>query len=707
MLRAPPGRAGWGSFVGAAQRSCRMLYRLSALPSRFQVMDTTTHPTTCPLDCPDTCALDVSLQGTDVVKIGAGQDHPVTNGFICSKVSRFANRLSHETRLAYPMRRVGRKGDDAFERISWRAAIEQITERFRGIRAEWGGEALLGYHYGGSNGLLSDGFLDDLYFARLGASRLEMTICAAPTSAVALGMYGKMPGVAFEDYVHAKCIIIWGANPKASNTHLTPFLKEAKRRGAFIASVDPVRNFSPREVDLHLPVRPGADLAVALAMVRLCRESGWLDEGFLSQHAVGGDRLLDAAADWPVERAAEMAGVDPDDIAKLTQVYAESSPAVVRCGWGVERNRNGGQAVAAILALPTLLGKFAVRGGGYTMSNSGAAKVDKSSFFDLSDWKSRSINMTKLGEVLGGELEPPIKGLFVYNCNPVATVPEQARVIDGLARDDLFTVVFDQVMTDTAAFADIVLPATTFLEHRDLKISYGSYVVAGVVPVIPRSGEARSNHDVFSALGRAMSFADEAFQWDEETAFERMAECVSYGGEQADLDTLSAGGVHRLAKPAFRPIQFQDVSPRMSDRRVNLCPSALGDAPYEYENLEDVAFPLALLSPATSKLTSSTFGEFNLPRLKVVLNPQDAGSRGIHHGSRVRVFNGLGEVVCIADVSDSVRQGVASMPKGAWRKASGNGFTSTALCPATVNVVAGGACFNDARVEVEPAPDDR
>lgn len=663
-------------------------------------MNATIHATSCPLDCPDTCALEVTVSDGRVERIAAGSDHPLTNGFICSKVARFKRRLTHRHRLQYPMRRVGEKGEARFERITWDEALADIASRLREITHEWGGEAILGYHYGGSNGVLTDGFLDDLFFARLGASRLAKTVCAAPTTAVATGMYGKMPGVAFEDYVHARCIVVWGANPRVSNTHLMPLLKEARRRGAFVATVDPVRNLSPAEADVHLAVRPGTDLAVALALINHYRAQGRLDEEFIERHTNRAEVLLEAARGWSLERAARVSGVAEDDIRLLAGEYLTRKPALIRCGWGVERNRNGGQAVAAILALPALLGKFGVRGGGYTMSNSGAVTTDWSHLFDLSGWKTRVINMSRLGHVLTEQDDPPIKGLFVYNCNPAVTVPDQRAVLRGLCRQDLFTVVFDQVLTDTAAFADVVLPATTFLEHRDIRVSYGSYVVGGVRPVVEPVGEARSNPEVFQGLGRALGFQDGAFQWDPDTAFARAAAAVQVDGHPRDVELLNSGRVQRHA-PDYRPVQFRDVVPRTMDGKADLCPEVLGRTPYEYEPPGGERFPLMMISPATSKLVSSTLGEFNLPELRVLIHPQDAARRGVGEGDRVRVFNDLGEVICRARIADTVRQGVVSMPKGAWRASSGNGHTSTALCPAHVNVVGGGACFNDAMVEIE------
>ena len=659
-------------------------------------MATELRTTACVMDCPDACALEVSVSDGRVERISPGKGHPDTAGFICTKVSRFDRRLYHEDRLLHPERRSGPKGSGRYTRISWDEAIGEITDRFSAIGREFGPEAILPYSYGGSNGKLSDGLLDSLYFAKLGASRLAKTICAAPTSLVASGMYGKMPGVPFSDYPLARCIVIWGANPKASNIHLVPYLKQAKREGAYVVVVDPTKNFSAQEVDLHVQVMPGADLPLALALIKIWADGGKVDTAFLEQHADGSHVLLEAAEDWTADRAAVASGVPAAIIREFADVYADAQPAVIRCGWGPERNRNGGQAVAAIMAMPALLGKFGVRGGGYTMSNSGV--VEDKPVFEMPPWNTRIVNMTQLGKALTGAIDPQLRGLFVYNSNPVATTPDQNRIIEGFSREELFTVVLDQVRTDTAALADIVLPATTFLEHWDTRVGYGSNVLLGARPVIPAAGEARSNHDVFAALGRAMGWDDEPFGWDQETSFEKLTMAVSLDGAPADVDRLKSGGV----QPVFSapPVQLGTVFPRTSDGKIHLAPAALGDSPYAYDPIEDSQHPLALISPSSRKMISSTFGEFNYPELFVDMHADDAATRRIGDGDRVRVFNELGEVRCRARVRGKVRAGVVSMPKGAWRKSSLNGMTSTALTPATINVVGGAACFNDARVEV-------
>ncbi len=360
-----------------------------------------TKTTTCIMDCPDTCELSVEVTDDKISKISAAKNgHPNTNGFICNKVSRYGERVYHKDRVRYPMRRVGAKGEGRFERVSWDEAIAQIVDNFQQTKARWGGEAILPYHYGGSNGLLGDSFIDHYFFAKLGASKLAKTICAVPTTTVATEMYGKMPGVAFEDYPAAKCIIVWGANPKASNIHLTPYLKQAKKNGAFIAVVDPKKNFSNREADLHLPVYPGADLPLALAMINFWRDRDLIDYSFLENHAEDYEPLLEASREWTLEKAAKVAHVSADAIKKLATVYAKTSPAVMRCGWGVERNQNGGRAVAAIMAMPALLGKFGVQGGGYTMSNSGAVDLKTDKIFGDFEWNTREFNMTQLGAQL-------------------------------------------------------------------------------------------------------------------------------------------------------------------------------------------------------------------------------------------------------------------------------------------------------------------
>lgn len=686
---------------------------------------TRTTRTTCPMDCPDTCAIEVDVapgrdgRPDEVVALRGAVEHPTTAGFLCAKVAGFGRRLDHAERLLHPMRRVGAKGEGRFAPISWDEAIGEVAGRLREVAERSGGEAILPFHYGGSNGILAEDSLDDLLFARLGASRLAKTICAAPATGVARAMNGKMPGVAHEDYVHARAIVLWGANPKVTSIHLVPFLREARRRGAFLAVVDPERHFSEDEIDLHLPVRPGADLPLALAVARRWQETGRLDNAFLERWTTGAETLLARAAEWTLERAAAETGVAAGDIARLADAWADASPAVVRVGWGMERNKNGGQAIAAVLALPALGGKYGVRGGGHTLSNGAWTKTDLSGVRGELGWNTRRVNMTRLGAWLDPAAadgaaatvegdpsfppRPPIEALFVYNANPVATVPDQAAVLRGLARPDLFTVVFEQVMTDTARWADVVLPATTFLEQWEVKTSYGSYGVGGIRPAVAPRGEARSNWDVFAALGRALGFTDAPFGWSSEEAMERVAAASTAGGEAVSAATLADGGWQRPA-PDRLPVQLVDAFPATPDGKIRLAPPELGPEPYRHLPPGEGRHPLALISPADGRRINSSLGEIAPRPLAVTLSPADAEARGIAAGDRVRVWNDQGEVICRARVSARLRPGVVRMPKGSWRRDSENGGAAVTLCPPTVGF-AGGACFNDARVEVSRLQD--
>jgi anaerobic selenocysteine-containing dehydrogenase len=654
-------------------------------------------PSLCPMDCPDTCSLEVEVEDGRVTAIRGTEVNPTTAGFICSKVADFPKRLYGPDRLLHPMRRIGPKGSGQFSRISWEQAVATICKKFHTIREQFGGEAILPYSYGGSNGILGQDTSDKAFFAKLGASRLDRTVCAVPTTVAAKGMYGKMPGVAFEDYVHAKMIIIWGANPKASNIHLVPFLKEAKANGAFIAVVDPRQNFSDREIDLHLPVYPGTDLVVALAMINFWSQNNLLDKAFLEKYATGLDILLEKASAYSLDRAAALSHLPSAGIEKLATIYAESKPAVIRVGWGPERNKNGGNAIAAILAMPALLGKFGMRGGGYTLSNSTAAKLDSEKLVEAAPWNTRIVNMNLLGKYLLEENEPPIKALFVYNCNPAVTVPNQHLILRGLQREDLFTVVFDQVMTDTAKYADILLPAVTFLEQQEIKKSYGSYVLGYCDPAIAPVGESKPNEEVFAMLGRGMSWDDKAFHETTEDYLRRAAGAIKGLGKPITLEELRAKRVLPFDFPGPHPVQFKHFTAWTPTGKINLAPQGLS---YEFqENGFDKKYPLALISPATDKMISSMLGEYNFPELYVVMHPNDALARRLVNGVSVRVYNDYGEVHCRLRINPEICEGVVGMPKGAWRKSSLNGFTATALAPDTLGT-AGGACFNDARVEV-------
>jgi anaerobic selenocysteine-containing dehydrogenase len=660
--------------------------------------ESTVH-TACPLDCPDACSLTVTLKGGRITKIDGGNAVPVTGGYICAKVRRFDRRVYGDDRLHFPAVRVGAKGEARFQRVSWNDALDRIAERLTAIRDAAGGEAILPLCYGGSNGFLTQDAADAILFRRLGTARLARTLCAAPTGAANGALYGKMASVVYQDYPDAKLILLWGVNPAVSGIHLMPYLKEARQRGATIVVVDPRATAIARQADLHLAIRPGTDVVVALALHRHLFESGAADAAFLAAHTTGAERLRERALPWTFERAAEVSGLRAGDIERLARLYATSQPALVKCGWGLERNRNGGNAALAVLALPAVGGKFGVRGGGYSMSNSASWGINRTWLHDAEP-QTRVVNMNRIGREL---LEPsgtPIQGLFVYNCNPAVTLPDQRRVLAGLAREDLFTVVFDQVLTDTAAYADVVLPATTFLEHYDFAKGYGPLSLQLTRPVIEPVAEARPNADVFHDLATRLGLGSDADPSDE---LEQML------GVMRGLPPAISGPMqeHGVATPSFdgRPIQFVDVFPQTPDRKVALWPEAIAaDAPLGlYAFVADPAtpeFPLALISPASDRSVSSTLGELDRPRVVLEMHPDDAAPRGIADGDDVRVFNALGEMECGVTITPLVRPGTVSFPKGVWRRHTGNRLTSNALVPDTLTDLGGGACFNDARVDV-------
>lgn len=657
----------------------------------------------CPLDCPDACSLEVGIEAGRVASVGGGRANPVTGGYICSKVRRFPERMYGPDRILRPGVRTGEKGSGAFRDVSWEEALALVAGRLTDVRDRFGGEGILPYSYGGSNGYLSQETTDERLFRRLGASRLGRTICAAPTGRAAQALYGKMPGVSYEDYPEANLIVLWGVNPSVTGIHLVPRIQAAQRRGARLVVVDPRATPLARRADLHLAVRPGSDLAVALAVISRLFESGRADAAFLARHATGADQLREAARPWTMQRAAEVAGVAAADIERFAELYAQARPAVVRCGWGLERNRNGGSAASAVLALPAVAGKFGVRGGGYTMSNSPAWKFDPAALSGAPEAGTRIVNMNRLGEALEPEAEPPVKLLFVYNSNALATAPRQERVRAGLAREDLFTVVFDQVMTDTARYADVVLPATTFLEHRELSRGYGAYVLHDAPPAAPPAGEARPNIDVFAELCRRTGTA---VPGEPETAGDFADAILRQSGRPDEIRRDLAERGAAFPDSGRRPVQFGDVFPRTDDRRVHLFPDALDrEAPrglYAFRELpEDRRFPLALISPASDRTISSTLGELDGRPVPVELHPEDAAARRVRTGDRVRVFNDFGEVVLRAAITSEVRPGVTRIPKGIWARHTENGRSANALSPDTLTDLGGGACFNDARVEIE------
>jgi anaerobic selenocysteine-containing dehydrogenase len=641
------------------------------------------------LDCADSCSLSVTVERGEIVKIEGNTVAPSTHGYVCPKVKRFDRRVYSAERLLHPLVRKGAKGRADFERVTWDEALDLVADKLASARETFGAESVLPFYRGGSNGLLTCGYEDARFFRRFGASRLGHRVGGGARDAAA-PLYGAMGGVAYEDYEAARLIVVWGCNPSATSVHLLAHITRAQEAGARVVVVDPRRTPVARTADLHLPVRPGTDAPVALAVIRSLFESGRADLAFLHAHCDGGEALRAEAEPWTIARAAEEAGIDAEDLATFAEWYAATTPAVIRYGQAPARGRNGDAASRAILALPAVAGKFGVRGGGYTTTNAPAWGVDVEALIGAPAPETRTIDPHALGRALTDSPDPPIAVLFVYDGNPLTTAPDQNRVRRGLMRDDLFTIVHDQVMTDTALYADVLLPATTFLEHYDIARGEGAYHLHLVQPVIAPVGEARSNQDLFRELGVRFGQAED------DTLGEAGALMDAAARLPPDLATPLLAGEVPVPPGGRRPIQFVDVRPSTANGRVQLAPtSGAAESPAYGSDPLDGAHPLTLIVPSSEHTISSTLGELRPNLAHVRIHPDDAHARSIAEGESVRVFNALGEVQCEATVTPEIRPGTVSLPSGLWARSTYNGSTATSLVSDAPSDV------NGARVQVE------
>ncbi len=643
----------------------------------------------CPLDCPDRCGLSASIVNGQVVKLDSDPEEP--GSYICAKVRRFPSLAVGPDRIARPLRRIGPRGvgRSSFVEISWSEALDEVERRIRAESAT--PAAVLPYWYGGSNGMLTGNSVDAWFFDRIAASDIERTLCAANTSAGAAAVWGTTPSADPASIDDCDGLLLWGNNPSASGIHLVPRVTALIERGGWLGVVDPRRTPLARKADLHLQVLPGTDVVVALALAHVAFQEGLADEQGLRAHSDGFDAWFSAVQRWSPEAAARVAGVDVGALRALALGYASRSPALLRAGWGIERNRNGTDAVRAILSLPAVFGKMGPQGGGWALSTSAGYGMALGSIRPKPSGR-RTFNMTQLGRILSEASDPPIRLLYVYNCNPVATVPDQDAVRRGLARDDLFTVVHDAFFTDTAAEADLVLPATTFLEHADLTRSYAGYILRWAEPVVAPFGESRSNLDVFRELAGRFGFGDEApFAWDAAAWGSAIAGTVP-GADASLWERLRAD--RSVAVPPARQVWPPSAPMRLADPM----PPVFREVP------EDGHLPLTMLSPADRRGINSMMMNDVVAVLRV--SPSDASSRGLRHGELVTVFNGRGEVVLPWESSDDLRPGVCEMPKGLWRRASKNTASSVALVPDHVDARGGGACYNDTRVDVRRSPSE-
>ena len=680
-----------------------------------------TRSSVCALDCPDTCSLLVHI-GEDgrANKLKGNPEHPITRGFLCAKVTRYLDREYHPQRLLYPQRRTGAKGDGKFERVTWDEALNEITGRLKQVSTEFGPEAVLPYSYGGTLGFLNGSGMDRRFFHRLGASRLDRTICASAGGEALLRTQGIRLGTEPEQFAEAKLIIAWGANILGTNVHLWPFIVEARRRGAKFFVIDPVRNRTGRAADRHFAVNPGSDLALALGMAHVILRESRQDNDYLAAYANGVKEFVDLARDYPPQRVAQLTGLSVADIEFLAREYAASKPAVIRVNYGVQRSERGGSAVRAISALPVLTGSWRSIGGGLQLSTSGAFELNKTALempglqkLSPLGRQARVINMSQLGEVLNTLEDPRVKALVVYNSNPAVVAPDQRSVLKGLLRDDLFTVVLEHFQTDTANYADILLPATTFLEHTDLYLAYGHYYLQLARPALPAPGEAKSNVEIFRALARHMDFRDECFSQSEDTMLRLLLDSNSTYCKGITLELLDRENSVRLnVSPPGTPFKpFAEGGFMTPSGRFEFDAQSLRYTPPAESRHGDSAhcekYPFELISAKNDNSLNSTFGyrpELHKENSLIYIHPNDALVKEISEGDCVKLFNARGECYLQASISDSVQPGVVSVRSIRWDRLDGkltNGVNQ--LTSQRLTDIGGGATFYSCLVDLEKA----
>jgi anaerobic selenocysteine-containing dehydrogenase len=683
----------------------------------------------CPHDCPDACSVLIDVEDGRATKIQGNPDHPITRGFLCGKVAKYLDRVYSPDRVLYPMRRVrakGAPGEGAFQRITWDEALDEIVTRLKGVADEFGQEAILPYSYGGNIAVLNGGSMDMRFFHRLGASQLHRSICSETGGLAMISIYGRKVGTEPEQFRQSKYIIAWGANVHGNNIHLWPFIEEARRAGAKLVVIDPYRTRTAKAADWYLPINPGTDVALALGMLHIIVREGWQDADYLAKYAEGFDELQKRLPEYTPERVAQITGIAKEDIEQLAREYATTRPAAIRVNYGVQRSQNGGAAMRAICMLPIVTGSFKEIGGGLQLSTSGGFGLDRPALqrLDLMTKSplgrpARTINMVELGKALTEVNDPPVKSLFVYNSNPAAVCPEHNLVVRGLMREDLFTVVHEQFLTDTCDYADIVLPATTFFEHKDLVAAYGHYYLQVSHPAIAALGECRSNIELFGELAHRMGFEDECFR---DTVDDMIDAALA-----ADVPQLKGitrerleGDPHvRLSLAGDGPwLPFAEGFATASGKArvyneeliaTGMDPVASFVAPEESRHVAEAQrYPLELLARKADNFLNSTF--VNLPahqkmeplRDQLEIAYDDAKRRGIAEGDRVRVFNDRGEMFLHAHVDGAVQTGVVGARLG-WAKLAEGGVNINVLTSARLADMGGGATFYSTLVEVEKA----
>ena len=668
----------------------------------------------CPHDCPDTCALLTTVENGRAVKVQGNPAHALTDGVLCAKVSRYTERTYHPERILTPLKRVGPKGAGQFEPVSWDEALDDIAARLKTIAAR-DPQAILPYSYAGTMGQVQGDSMSARFFHQLGASLLDRTICASAGAEALTQTLGNKVGMKVQHFAESKLIVIWGSNSVGSNLHFWRIAQQAKRDGARLVCIDPRRSETADKCHEHIALLPGTDAALALAVMHELIAQGWLDQDYIDRYTLGWDALRERALQWPPERAAEVCGVPVEQIRRLAHDWGTTKPAAIRLNYGMQRVRGGGNAVRAVACLPALTGAWRYRAGGLLLSSSGHFPVRRAALQRpdlLGSRRPRTLNMSTIGDDLlrpaSPDFGPQVQALVVYNSNPVAVAPQSGRVVQGFAREDLFTVVLEHFQTDTADYADYILPATTQLEHWDLHTTYGHTDVLLNRPAIAPVGQARSNTEIFRALAARMGMDEPCFQETDEQL------CRMAIGDDDDFEQLLAHGFASLPVPdaPFAQGNFPTPSGRCEFFSQRLADQGLDGLPDHLPNYEtpgsDARYPLAMISPPARNFLNSTF--VNVKSLRDIeaeplleIHPQDAAARGITHGVEVEVFNDRGRYRCTADVSERARPGVVHGLGIWWRKLGLNGTNVNELTSQRLSDIGRAPVFYDCVVEVAVA----
>ena len=695
----------------------------------------------CPHDCPDTCSYLVTVENGRAVKIEGAEDHPTTAGFLCTKVNRYLERTYSRERVLYPMKRAGEKGKGIFTRISWDEALETITTKFKEIAAD-DPQAILPYSYAGTMGLVQGESMDRRYFHRLGASLLDRTICATAGAAGYRATIGASMGTDPERFSDARLILIWGSNPITSNVHLWPKILEARRKGAKVIAIDPYRSLTAEKCDQHIALLPGTDGALALAMMHVIIKEGLIDRDYIERYTLGFNLLCERVMEYSPAHVAAITGVDVEIIIQLAREYATTRPAAIRLNYGMQRHAGGGMAVRNIACLPALIGAWRDPGGGVVLSTSGTFGINTTLLQrpELIWNNPRTINMSAIGDALagydrsvayrdGGEegpeieqalrpLDPPVRAIYVYNSNPLAVAPDSGKVVAGFKRDDLFTVVHEIFQTDTADYADILLPATTQLEQFDIHKAYGHLYLLINKPAIEPLGEAKPNSEVFRLLAERMGFTEECFRDTDEEIARQSISSDNPRMQGIDFDELKDRGWMRLNVPEiyapFAKGNFPTPSGKCEFFSETLAKQGIDPLPTYIPPRESVRtasdlakkYPLAIISPPAHNFLNSSFA--NLPSFihaekepRLEIHTDDAIHRNIKNGDRVRVFNDRGEFQLTARVSEKPRPGVVVALSVWWKKLTSDGCNANEVTSQALTDLGAAATFYDVLVEVE------